>query len=99
MNISSLSLVFKQVSFIYTSGAYFRAIGKDLFESAFSTSVRTLREEILQCCLIPLADKHQDTRLCFVWPSLDARDNVCYLHEPSLSRFQLFITQKLLCRF
>ena len=36
---------------------------------------------------------YQDTRSCIVQPSSGVQDTVCYLHKPTLSRFQPFITQ------
>ena len=35
----------------------------------------------------------RDTQMCVILPSSDVQDTVCYLHEPTLRHFQLFITQ------
>ena len=47
----------------------------------------------------PTSYDHQDTRSCVVQPSSGMQDTMCYLHEPTFSRFQLLIAQKLLGQF
>ena len=49
--------------------------------------------------LVSLRVNNQDTQSCVMRPSSGAQDTVCYLLEPTFSRFQPFITQKLQGRF